>query len=222
MPVLSKSAALLGLAAADRSLFAPVAAPVSQQLAPAYQPAAYALSADAVAPPMNLVQPVEYFQPADYVAAEPQGADSQFWLWTGVGALAVLGAAAARSEPSAVADLDGEDLESARIATLAVGGETGRPKRLLEKNAGPQKGLLAFLMRGRKDTDGTFGKLEILSGATKPGSDTPKMLNERFQILYDTRGLKQGQKVKAQKAAKKTDTDTRGAWRSKNPTKGLY
>jgi hypothetical protein len=223
MPVLSKSAALLGLTAADRALFAPVAAPLGQQQL-AYQPAVYAPSVEAVAP-MNLVQPVEYAQPVEYVqyeyaAAEPQGADSQFWLWTGVGALAVLGAAAARrSEPTAVADLDEEDLESAaRIATLAVGGK-GTPKKGFN--------LTEFLMSGRKSLEkGNKGKeveMELLlSGANKPGSDSKARLDNRFRVSYDTRGLRQGGRVVNRKTAQKQETDKRGAWRSKNPTKSLY
>jgi len=194
-----KNAALVGIAAADRTLFAPVAAPYGQ-VTTAYEPAvagAYATSADAMLP----VQPVEFVQP------EPQGSDSQTWLW-GVGALALVGAAAARSAaPSSVAALDEEDLESARIATLAVKGK---------KQEG--EGLLAFLMSGRKAfNDGTFGELELLSGATRRAADDPTSLNNRFKIKYDTRARKAPKKT-----AKKAGGATLTTWRSKNPDKKLY
>merc|ERR1719453_1628115 len=81
-----KHAALLGFAGADRTLSAPAYGSAPVYSAPA---GAYAMSAEAFAQPMEVVQPVEY---VNYVPAEPtSGADSQFWLWTGVGALAVGG-----------------------------------------------------------------------------------------------------------------------------------
>merc|ERR550514_1018930 len=135
------------------------------------------MSAEAFAQPMEVVQPVEY---VNYVPAEPtSGADSQFWLWTGVGALAVLGATAAWSgglaQPSAVADLDAADLESARIATLAVGGKKGKDQ---------QGGLLSWLMSGRKSFDGkTESELELLSGAARPWPQIPRRTSRGWHPL---------------------------------------
>jgi hypothetical protein len=197
-----KNAALVGLAAADRTLFAPVASPYGQ-VETAYAPTvagAYGMSADAMVP----VQPMEFVQP------EPQGSD-QTWLFAGVGALALVGAYAARSgSPSAVATLDDEDLESATIATLGVGGAA--PKKKEEGG-----GLLAFLMSGRKAfNDGTFGELELLSGATRRPSDDPASLANRFKIKYDTRSRKV-EKAKAQPKARPITT-----WRSKTPDSSLY
>jgi len=156
------------------------------------------------------VQPVEY---VNYVPAEPtSGADSQFWLWTGVGALAVLGATAARSgglaQPSAVADLDAADLESARIATLAVGGK---------KKKDEPWSLANWLMSGRKSFDGKMeSELELLSGAARPGA--LETLGKRFQIGYDTRPRTQAKP----KAKAKTSGKGVTAWRSSKPTSNLY
>jgi len=190
-----KNAALLGLAAGDRVMFAPVAAPTAPYGQVAYSTApeaasAYALSAEAFA------QPVEYIQPVSENAAP------QFWLWTGAGALAVLGAAAAAGrKPSAVADLEEADLESARIATLGVGGER-------QKKENPWS-LTNFLMSGRKDRFGkTNNELEILSGVTKPNSDDPRELNNRFKISYDTRGLKNNSGAGRPKAKPKAKSVT--------------
>jgi len=203
-----KNAALLGIAAADRTLFAPVASPYGQV---AYEPnvaGPYAMSADAMLP----VQPVEYVQ------AEPQGSD-QTWLFAGFGALAVVGAYAAKASasPSAVATLDEDDLESAlegRVAMLGVGG-AGK-----EKLQGPKQGILAFLMSGRKGfNDGSFGELELLSGATRRASDSKEALNDRFKIKYDGRSRKA---AKAKTAPKRSTGAPTVAWRSKNPDANLY
>jgi len=204
-----KNAALVGIAAADRTLFAPVAAPYGQ-VTTAYEPAvagAYATSADAMLP----VQPVEFVQP------EPQGSDSQTWL-LGVGALALVGAAAARSAaPSSVAALDEDDIESARIATLAIEGRQDGKKKA---GAGRDKGgfsLTKFLMSGRKGfNDGSFGELELLSGATRRPSDDPTSLSNRFKIKYDTRD-----RVQKKRVQKKVETVSVG-WRSKKPDPNLY
>jgi len=197
-----KKAALVGLASADRTLFAPVAAPYGQ-VTGAYEPAvgAYPMSADAMVP----VQPVEFVQP------EPQ--DSQTWLWAGVGAVALVGAYAARSAPSAVASIDEEDLECARIATLGVGGAERQP----EKKKGQGWSLTGFLMSGRKSNDGKFGELELLSGAARPGADEAGQLNNRFKILYDNRPRKAAKAKAKPKAPKVT-----GGWGSKNPQTNLY
>jgi len=215
-----KNAALVGLASADRTLFAPVASPYGQ-VTTAYEPAiagAYPMSADAMVP----VQPVEFVQ------AEPQGSDST-WLFAGVGALALVGAYASRSAaPSSVATLDEEDLESARIATLGVGGAgLNNPlgqEKLSEKNKGTGIfggwSLTGFLMQGRRGgaagNDGTFGELEYLSGAARPAADNSKVLNNRFKILYDERSRK------VVKAKRDTSEKVTGAWRSKNPSTFLY
>jgi len=195
-----KNAALVGLAAADRTLFTPVASPYGQVATP-YEPAvasAYALSPEAFA------------QPVDFVQTEPPRSDSQTWLFAGAGALALVGAYAARAgEPSPVAALDEDDLESARIATLGVGGA--------EKKQGWS--LTSFLMSGRKTNDGKFGELELLSGATRKPSDDPSSLSNRFKILYDTRG-----KAKAKKAAPKRAGAGKSpvTWRAAKPDPKLY
>jgi hypothetical protein len=137
----------------------------------------------------------------------------------GVGALALVGAYGARSaQPSAVAALDEEDLESARIAMLGVGG--GQQERQKEKKKSDGWTLTSFLMQGRRGgaagNDGSFGELEYLSGAARPGADDPSVLNNRFKMRYDTR--LQTKKVK--KFERKEEV--RGAWRSKNPTNTLY
>jgi len=212
-----KNAALVGLASADRTLFAPVAAPYGQV---AYEPAvvgAYPMDVNAMAP----VQQVEFVQP------EPQDSDST-WLFAGVGALALVGAAAARSQtPSAVAALEEEDLESARIATLGVGGAGGfLGGKGLGKNQEVQQekkkgeggfSLTGFLMSGRKGfNDGSFGEMEYLSGAARTGADDASNLNNRFKIKYDERPRKA-----AVKKFERKETVT-GAWRSKNPMNNLY
>jgi len=209
-----KNAALLGLASADRTLFAPVAAPYGQAYEPAFA-GAYAMSADAMFP---VQVPVEFAQP------EPtSGSDSQTWLIAGVGALALVGAAAARSsKPSAVAALDEEDLEFARVAMLGVGGGANQ-ERQKERRKGQGWTLTSFLMQGRRGgaagNDGTFGELEYLSGAARPASDDPSVLNNRFKMKYDTRE----RTVKKQKFVRKAqETDSRGAWRSKNQMSSLY
>jgi hypothetical protein len=204
-----KNAALVSLASADRTLFAPVAAPYGQ-VTTAYEPAvagAYPMSADAMLP----VQPVEFVQP------EPQGSDST-WLFAGVGALALVGAYAARSaEPSPVATLDEADLESARIATLGVGG-AGKQERQPEKKKGAGWSLTSLLMSGRKGfNDGSYGEMEYLSGAARRPADDFSNLNNRFKMRYDTRS-----QSKAKKVVTKRDEKVTGAWRSKNPTSDLY
>merc|ERR1719453_209640 len=196
-----KHAALLGFAGADRTLSAPAYGSAPVYSAPA---GAYAMSAEAFAQPMEVVQPVEY---VNYVPAEPtSGADSQFWLWTGVGALAARSGGLA--QPSAVADLDAADLESARIATLAVGGKKGKDQ---------QGGLLSWLMSGRKSFDGkTESELELLSGAARPGA--LQTLNKRFEFGYDTRPKAKAKAKAKPKAGGKQIT----TWRSSKPTTGLY
>jgi hypothetical protein len=202
-----KNAALVGLAAADRTLFTPVAQPYGQ-VATAYEPAlATAYAADAFAQQLEFVQP------------EPQRQDSPTWLWAGAGALAVVGAASlARSgNPSAVAALDEDDLESARIATLGVGGAE-------KKNPWS---LTGFLMSGRKTvnlakTERKYqgdGGLELLSGATRKPSDDSGVLSDRFKILYDTRIRP---KARAGRGQAKAQQKVMTTWRSKNPTKSLY
>merc|ERR1719482_2196898 len=91
------------------------------------------MSADAYAQPMEYVQPVEFVQ--------EEGSDSQTWV-LGLGALALVGAAAARATqaPSSVASLDEVDIETAqRVATLGVGGAG-------KKSQAEAGGLLGFLM----------------------------------------------------------------------------
>lgn len=205
-----KNAALLGLAAGDRVMFAPVSAPTMPYGQVAYStpgsavvPAAtsaYALSGEAFA------QPVEYLTVSEN-AAPSASSDTQFWLWTGAGALAVLGAAAARGKPSAVAEVDVEvDLESARIAMLAAGGKKEQPWS-----------LTSFLMGGRKDKFGrTNNELELLSGAFRKPADDPSELNARFKIGYDTRSRK------AAKAKAKPKAKPIVAWRSKASSSNLY
>jgi hypothetical protein len=207
-----KNAALVGLAAADRNLFTPVAQPYAYgQVATAYEPAlATAYAADAFAQPEP--QFVQYVQP------EPQRQDST-WLWAGAGALAVVAAAsvAKSSSPSAVAALDEDDLESARIATLGVGGAE-------KKNPWS---LTGFLMSGRKTvnlakTERKYqgdGGLELLSGATRKPSDDSGVLSDRFKILYDTRIRP---KARAGRGQAKAQQKVMTTWRSKNPTKSLY
>lgn len=206
-----KNAALLGLAAGDRVMFAPVSAPTMPYGQVAYgtpgsavvpaATSAYALSGEAFA------QPVEYLTVSE-TAAPSASSDTQFWLWTGAGALAVLGAAAARGKPSAVAEVDVEvDLESARIAMLAAGG----------KKKDQPWSLTNFLMGGRKDKFGRNNfELELLSGATRKAADDPSELNARFKIGYDTRSRKVV-KPKAKPKAKPVV-----AWRSKNSSSNLY
>lgn len=209
-----KNAALVGLATADRTLFAPVASQYGQVASPygqavAYDPAvagAYAMSADAYAQPMEYVQPVEFVQPE-------QGSDSQTWV-LGLGALALVGAAAARATQasSSVAALDEVDIETAqRVATLGVGGAG--------KSQADAGGILGFLMSGRRGVDGkTDGSLELLSGLTRPAVDNPQELNRRFKVTYDTRDRKQGGPRKAVKSSGKGPT----TWRSKNKDTSLY
>ena len=136
--------------------------------------------------------------------------------WGGVGALAVCGAAlAARRPASAVANLDEEDLESARIATLGVGG--GTPK----ENQSRVQGFLGFLSGNRKNfNDGKFGELELLTGLVREDADTAGSLNRRFQINYDTRS--RGGPKKSVRAGGTTAAKGATAWRSKNPQTNLY
>jgi len=131
-------------------------------------------------------------------------------LWTGAGAMAMVGAAAAarNGQTSAVAALDEEDLEVARVATLAVKGKKEEPWS-----------LTSFLMGGRKNFRGeTNGELELLSGVTKPKADEAGQLASRFKIGYDTRSRN------APKAKAKAKATGRGvtAWRSKNQQSNLY
>jgi hypothetical protein len=209
-----KNAALVGLAAADRTLFTPVTSPYGQVASPygqavAYDPAvagAYAMSADAFAQPMEYVQPVEFVQ--------EQGSDSQTWV-LGLGALALVGAAAARATqaPSSVASLDEVDIETAqRVATLGVGGAG-------KKSQADAGGLLGFLMSGRRGADGKAdGSLELLSGLTRKGSDNPEVLNNRFKINYDTRErAKAGSKRSVNKKTAGPVT-----WRSQKKDTNLY
>lgn len=209
-----KNAALVGLAAADRTLFAPVASQYGQAASPygqavAYDPAfagAYAMSADAYAQPMEYVQPVEFVQPE-------QGSDSQTWV-LGLGALALVGAAAARATQasSSVAALDEVDIETAqRVATLGVGGAG--------KSQAEAGGLLGFLMSGRRGADGKAdGSLELLSGVTRRAVDNPQSLANRFKVKYDTRVVSKGG---AKKVVKKSGAGP-VTWRSKNKDTSLY
>merc|ERR1719224_45352 len=67
-------------------------------------------------------------------------------------------AAARNGQTSAVAALDEEDLEVARVARLAVKGKKEEPWS-----------LTSFLMGGRKSFRGdNTGELELLSGVLKP------------------------------------------------------
>jgi len=80
-------------------------------------------------------------------------------------------------------------------------------------------------MSGRTGSDKTkvalYGKrnaeLELLSGATRPAIDSQEQLDNRFKILYDTRGRSTGRAAPKQKASGPMKT-----WRSKNPTAQLY
>ena len=132
-----------------------------------------------------------------------QGSDSQTWV-LGLGALALVGAAAARATQasSSVAALDEEDLEVARVATLAVKGKKEEPWS-----------LTSFLMGGRKSFRGeNTGELELLSGVLKPKSDEPGQLASRFKIGYDTRArsaAKAKAKPKAKAKAAKSKVDAR-------------
>jgi hypothetical protein len=153
-----------------------------------------------------------FAQPLEFVQPEPQRQDSTTWLWAGAGALAVVAAAsvAKSSSPSAVAALDEDDLESARIATLGVGGAE-------KKNPWS---LTGFLMSGRKSFNGKYQQeLELLSGATQKPSDDPTKLSERFKILYDTRVKP---KARAGGGAKSKTAKKMTTWRSKNPQTNLY
>lgn len=198
-----KNAALLGLAAADRSLFTPVAAPYGQLAQPVTYGApvnaanAYMMSADAFAQPLD----------AGY-ATEAPNADSQFWLLAGAGALALGAAAAALPRaPSAVAALDEADLESARVATLAVKGKE------------EPWSFTSFLQGPRKAFDGAVnGELELLSGVGRPASDSAAQLDKRFKIGYDTRSRKAPKSAAKPKPKAKPVT----TWRSKASDSRLY
>jgi hypothetical protein len=231
-------AALLGLAAGDQSLFAPAAAPFAQLTAPVSAPAVagpvYALGGDAIMQPV--AQP-----PVEYVQLVEPTADSQFWWVAGLGALAAVGAAAAKGRPAAVADLDTTDLEAARsIAMLGVGGQfnrSGQEKATSNANYGKQskfvggKGetpfgnLTGFLMQGRrsKGEEGgqTRGELELLSGVVRPDSDNAEVLANRFRVTYDTRTKAGPKKLQSANRGKATRTGNVG-FRSKNPTNYLY
>jgi hypothetical protein len=182
-------------------LFAPVA--------PAAMTQQYGQMASAPVYSAPAAQPIEYVQPVQYV--EAPASDSQFWLWTGAGALAMVGAAAAarNGQTSTVAALDEEDLEMARVATLAVGGKKGRGGKSqfgYDKSELPREGgfsLTSFLMSGRKNMFGdAAGELELLSGATKPASDDSKVLANRFAMPYDSRSRSVGARAKPQAKAK--------------------
>jgi len=237
-----KHAALLGLAAGDQSLFAPAAAPFAQLTAPVSAPAVagpvYALGGDAITQPV--AQP-----PVEYVQLVEPTADSQFWWVAGLGALAAVGAAAAKGRPaSAVADLDSTDLEAATsIAMLGVGGQSGLENRTSNANygrgnkgkfQGGKKGnektfglgnLTGFLMQGRRTKGdqggGTIGELELLSGVVRPDSDNAEVLANRFKITYDTRTKAGPKKLQSANRGKTTRTGNVG-FRSKNPTNYLY
>lgn len=72
-------------------------------------------------------------------------------------------------------------------------------------------------MSGRKGfNDGSFGELELLSGATRRPSDDPTSLSNRFKIKYDTRD-----RVQKKRVQKKVETVSVG-WRSKKPDPNLY
>jgi len=232
-----KHAALLGLAAGDQSLFAPAAAPFAQLTAPVSAPAVagpvYALGGDAITQPV--AQP-----PVEYVQLVEPTADSQFWWVAGLGALAAVGAAAAKGRPaSAVADLDATDLEAARsIAMLGVGGQSGLENTT--KNFNDQKArsstkgktgtetpfgnLAGFLMQGRRskgEQGGDLrGELELLSGVVRPDSDNAAQLANRFKITYDTRTKQAPTKLQSANRGKTTRTTV--GFRSKNPTNYLY
>jgi len=74
-----------------------------------------------------------------------------------------------------------------------------------------------FLMSGRKGfNDGSFGELELLSGATRTPIDDPKSLANRFKMKYDSRP-----RIQKKRVEKKEQAISVG-WRSKNQTSILY
>merc|ERR1719321_972386 len=94
-----------------------------------------------------------------------------------------------------------------------VGGAGPRQERQKEKKKGQGWTLTSFLMQGRRGgaagNDGSFGELEYLSGAARPASDDPSVLNNRFKMKYDTR-------TRVNKVKKfERKEEVRGAWRSK-------
>jgi hypothetical protein len=120
-------------------------------------------------------------------------------------------AAARNGQTSTVAALDEEDLEMARVATLAVKGKKEEPWS-----------LTSFLMGGRKSFRGeNTGELELLSGVLKPKSDEPGQLASRFKIGYDTRARSAAKAKAKPKAAGRPATGVT-AWRSKNQQSNLY
>lgn len=122
------------------------------------------------------------------------------------------------------------------VAMLGVGGartsgtETSTSNSNNDRRGGgkdaPFGNLVGFLMQGRRsrgeEGGQTRGELELLSGATRPDSDSAQQLTNRFKVTYDTRTKQAPKRLQSSGRGKVQERNGNTGFRSKNPTNYLY